>query len=264
MMRRLSLWSSKKAKGFTLIELISVIMVIGIISALGGQFVISAIENYQTSAERSQLIRDGRLTMERMTRQLRNALPNSVRVNGNCLEFIPVVGGGHYLSDLPDIDNGRGAITNFETSGYVINSGQGPAQQLFISPFDGEPYSSAVIVRSLLSAPLSEGSTGTQINLSSGTVFERNSVSKRFFLTTNPQAFCLVGSNLNYEHDYGAPGSSISTTGPVLADAISATTPFSVSAGTEDRNTIVDVILTFSRGSQSVTLSEQVFIRNVP
>ena len=32
------------------------------------------------------------LAAERMTRELRNALPNSVRVSGNCLEFIPADG----------------------------------------------------------------------------------------------------------------------------------------------------------------------------
>ena len=258
--------SSLKSKGFTLVELIAVIVILAIIGTFSSQFVVSTIENYQTSVERTQLIREGRLAMERITRQVRGALPNSVRatVSGSntCLEFIPVVGGGYYLDELPDVNNGAAAVSTISTSSFSINDGQGDAEWVYIAPLAGEPYSGGVSVRAALSSSLSEGATGSSLSLDSATVFERNSVSQRFYLTTDPQAFCLDSGDLVFESDYGAPGSTVSSGGPLLASSVSGS--FAVSAGSVDRNVVILIVLTFSKGDQSATLSEQVFVRNVP
>ena len=39
-----------------------------------------------------------RFAIERMVRELRNVVPNSVRVSGNCLEFMPLINAGRYVN----------------------------------------------------------------------------------------------------------------------------------------------------------------------
>ena len=79
--------------GFTLIELVVVITVMGILSIGAVSFITDASDGYANTVRRTELGSTMRLAAERVTRELRNALPNSVRVSGNCLEFIPVEGG---------------------------------------------------------------------------------------------------------------------------------------------------------------------------
>ena len=87
-----------RARGFTLIELVVVITVMGILSIGAVSFITDASDGYANTVRRTELGSTMRLAAERVTRELRNALPNSVRVSGNCLEFIPVEGGSTYLN----------------------------------------------------------------------------------------------------------------------------------------------------------------------
>ena len=84
--------------GFTLIELVVVITVMGILSIGVVSFITDASDGYANTVRRTELGSTLRLAAERVTRELRNALPNSARVSGNCLEFIPVEGGSTYLN----------------------------------------------------------------------------------------------------------------------------------------------------------------------
>ena len=88
----------RRAHGFTLIELVVVITVMGILSVGAVAFITDASDGYASTVRRTELGSTMRLAAERMTRELRNALPNSVRVSGACLEFIPVDGGSSYLN----------------------------------------------------------------------------------------------------------------------------------------------------------------------
>lgn len=91
-----------KAMGFTLVELIAVIVILGIVSALGSGFLISISDSYHKAQMRAKLIAKGRVVTEQISRQLRIAVPNSLRVSasGNCVEFFPSVAGANYIGEL--------------------------------------------------------------------------------------------------------------------------------------------------------------------
>ncbi len=110
--------------GFTLIEMIAVIVILSILAAMGGTFVVESTKSYQSSQTRTRLVNTGRQAIERMSRQLRIALPYSVRLtNSNqCIEFMPIASGGNYLGlknasngtysgYLPDVLNGGAALS---------------------------------------------------------------------------------------------------------------------------------------------------------
>ncbi len=59
-------------KGFTLIEIVMVIVILGVIGAFTFQFVGHAVQAFKKSSARKDLYDQGRLALERMTRELRD------------------------------------------------------------------------------------------------------------------------------------------------------------------------------------------------
>ncbi len=86
--------------GFTLVEFIAVIVITGIIGSMVAIFIRLPVQGYVDSARRAEMTDIADSALRRMTRDLRLALPNSVRVTfsgGNYyLEFLPTSGGGRY------------------------------------------------------------------------------------------------------------------------------------------------------------------------
>lgn len=89
-------------RGFTLVELIVVIVVIGALAAMGAAFISKPIEGYVDLARRAELVDAGEHALRLMQRDIRNALPNSLRIkaegngNGMVLELIPIIDAGRY------------------------------------------------------------------------------------------------------------------------------------------------------------------------
>ena len=75
-----------KKNGFTLIELIIVILLIGILSGVIFTILRGPIQAYVDVEKRTRLIDIADTALQRMTREIRLALPNSIRVTGrnNC------------------------------------------------------------------------------------------------------------------------------------------------------------------------------------
>ncbi|MGB9989580.1 prepilin-type N-terminal cleavage/methylation domain-containing protein [Massilia sp. SM-13] len=92
---------SDRCRGFTLVELIMVIVIVGIIAGAVVLLVRRPLDIYVSVAGRAELGDAADSALRLIARDLRSALPNSVRVttiNGVALlEFIPTVGGGRYL-----------------------------------------------------------------------------------------------------------------------------------------------------------------------
>ena len=86
----------RNTSGFTLLEVVVVIVVLGILALGTTKFIVQGTQQYTVSAERTKLTAGGRIAVEKVVRRLRNALPNSVLVSqplGRCVEYIPVVAG---------------------------------------------------------------------------------------------------------------------------------------------------------------------------
>ena len=116
--------------GFSLVEMVVVILLLGILGAAVGAFISRPVEGYRDLARRAALVDAAESALRRMERDLRNALPNSVRVsnlaNGFALEMIPILDGAKY--------NTRGtayAILNFNNDDDfdVLGCFRNPATQ---------------------------------------------------------------------------------------------------------------------------------------
>ena len=87
-------------QGFTLVEMIVVIVITGIIGGMVAMFVRAPVQGYVDSGRRATMTDVADTTVRRISRDLHLALPNSVRVGGGGLliEFLPTTGGGRYRS----------------------------------------------------------------------------------------------------------------------------------------------------------------------
>ena len=88
-------------RGFTLIEMVVAIIVLGIVGTTFGLFIVPAINANQAVEQRAALVDSAELALRRMARDIRIALPNSVRVSyvagtGFAIEMIPTIDGGRY------------------------------------------------------------------------------------------------------------------------------------------------------------------------
>jgi MSHA biogenesis protein MshO len=94
--------------GFTLVELIVVITLLGVLGVGAYIGLRPLFQSYGGAAQRAELTAAAEAALQRVTRELRNALPNSVRVNpgGTALEFINTVDGGRYRADFSSTGGG--------------------------------------------------------------------------------------------------------------------------------------------------------------
>jgi len=260
-----------KQRGFSLIELITVLVILAIVAAMGSHFMVSSTEAYIQTQARAKLVHRARQALERMARQLRGALPYSLRESnsGTCLEFLPVAAGANYVSDVPDQSNGASASASITTASFSVDFGT--ARYAAIGALgDTEIYASSPVSLAALNSDLALGTTASSVTLSAAKIWRRNSLQRRIFLLDHPLAFCVVGAELRVFEDFDSsfplnsnvdPGSG----GEVMAENVAADGDlFVIASGTEERNTKVTINLSFSEGGEQVSFSQEVSIRNVP
>lgn len=252
-------------QGFTLIEVITVIVILSIVAVLGSKFVVDSTQSYQSTQTRSRLINTGRQAVERMSRQLRVALPYSVRITNvaagsACVEFMPIASGGNYINAVSDTGNGVAASATISVSPHTIDFGT--ARYVSIGAMSSaEIYGVSPASRATLSSR-----TAILLNLSATKTWQRNSIKRRFYLLDFPQAFCVIANQLRFYENQDATSATVDTSSAysVLADNVALAAPFSLSAGSENNNVNVLFNLTFARNGESIAFNQSVMIRNVP
>nr|WP_321275700.1 prepilin-type N-terminal cleavage/methylation domain-containing protein [uncultured Vibrio sp.] len=96
-----------KERGFTLIEMV-VTIVIGSIIMLGiAGYIKLGIKGYADSIDRQRVQTEAQFVIEKMSREIRHAVPNSFHEptgTSNCLEFVPIEYSGFYVFTANDIE----------------------------------------------------------------------------------------------------------------------------------------------------------------
>ncbi|GHA54530.1 PilW family protein [Photobacterium aphoticum] len=97
-------------RGFTLMELVIAVVLVGIIVLGIGSYVQFGVQGYVNTVSRERFQSELRFALEKMTREIRHAAPNSVSASAavnkhaageNCVAFRPIVAAGFYVG-APD------------------------------------------------------------------------------------------------------------------------------------------------------------------
>ncbi|MGD8925556.1 MAG: type II secretion system protein [Thioalkalispiraceae bacterium] len=257
--------SPAKQNGFTLIELVITIVVLAAIMAGTAAYITNSTVAYTNVAQRDQLTSLGRVTIERVTRELRQALPNSIRIQNNCIEFFPVKAGSVYF-DLPVSSAGN----SFTAMSFTIPASAN-IEHVVVYPYNATALYSQSNPGPLAGFASAAGSPTTTVTLTANHRFALHAPHRRFYLVEDPVSYCIVGTNLNRYENYGINASQAtppSGTAQLLAENIQssdggAVTPFTYVPGSLQRNGLVTLDFRFLTDGEWIRLSHEVQIRNV-
>ncbi len=268
----------KCAGGFTLIEMLVVILVVAIVGGLGVRFLTQPAESYVAQTRRAQLIDSAEMAMRRMQRDIRQALPNSLRVagSGRYLELLHTVDGGRYRAESggpgSDILDFSVADSSFDVLGSLravpaVGSGI-VIYNLTASGSSGNAY--LPLADNLI--PLAAGSTVDHLNLdlSANPTFRysRPSPFQRFFVVDGPVTYACNAGQLNrysgYTRSATQPVTSTALGGRALVTDFVGSCDFSYTPGVSQRAGLVTLRMTLTDAGESVTLLHQVHVVNAP
>lgn len=258
----------RQSKGFTIIELVVVVVLMGIVSMAGVEIIRQSSEAYLVMSERQALGNAARLSVERLSRDLREALPGSVRVSGSCLEYVPILVAGRYFSVPVETPGTSMSVVPVTAS---LDASQG---RVAVYPLGADVYdvSSGILSPvASLSAPDSDNVSALSWTGNHG--FANRSPTNRFYMVDDPVSYCVDGTNLFRYSNYG-----VVLTQPLIADLPSGLpdrallvssvgasgAPFSVSAPGLSRNAMVEFNLQFAQAGEVLGVSHEVQLRNVP
>lgn len=278
----------ESAKGFTLVELVTVIIVLGVVSIGISGFIRTGVGIYNDVTERDQLLGESRFVIERINRELRMAIPNSVRVkasnSGNiqCIEFVPSQWVSFYTSLSVDPDTTTSAtIIEFANNpvGFQLTAGD---FAIVYPTNSADVYDLAENKRRLITACTDDGDAGagdcSTADDSGGTAvltvnaaFEDHSPASRLFIARNAISYCANSTGDIYRNQVNIDTTQdIYTAGTLMAENLKNNfadpneLPFSVYAATLTRNSLVHILLAFERNEEMINYSSEVHIPNVP
>ena len=257
-----------RQQGFTLVELVMVIVLLGIVATISVQFVSLSTRGALDVGDRQQRALQAVVVSEQISRELRNAFPNSIRIDDNCLEWIPIETATTYirLTKGPDFD--RIPVAPFaeepESGKRVMVYGYGGSQN--------DLYTVDTSNRGPISSPISsvdDGVSPPEIVLATGHRFNGQSPERRLYVVGEPVSLCQSGrfllrySNYGFDQTQSTPPAG---TGAVLAANLSGPVEFDYSAGTLERGAILRFAFTLEdpNGDETTPVSQEVQIRNVP
>lgn len=279
----------KRESGFTLVEMIVVIVITGIIGGIVAIFVKAPVQGYMDSARRAEMTDIADTAFRRITRDLRLALPNSVRINTSgsvyFLDFLATTGGGRYRASGSGTTycpaaaptNGDALIFNaadtcFEILGPSLQFQANDQVVIYNLGIPGaDAYSGNTASSDVRRAYA--GSTAAPVN------FVTLSSTQRFPFESPAQRFQIVHEQVRYVCDPGAhtltryawagnaivaPSATVPAGGALLATNVGGCS-FSYDANVVAQQAgLVNMWLTLSESGESITLYSTAHVNNVP
>lgn len=260
----------RRQRGFTLIELVVTIVVAGIVAAIGGMLIVTPVQQWRDLGRRTAQVDAAELALRRMQRDVRQALPNSVRIGGGgtTLELLHASDGGRYRAELAvgteDLLDFTAADGSFDVLGSLRAAPVAGSYAVIYNLTASGPDANAYVGdnRALIGA----GSTVDKVVVSPSFLFPRPSPYQRFFIVDEAVSYvCDLGAKtLTRYAGYAIAVAPTLSGGALLANNV-AGCDFGYAAGTPQRAALVTLRLTLTDSAgESVTLLHQMHVENGP
>jgi MSHA biogenesis protein MshO len=270
-----------RQRGFTLAEAIIVIVVTGILAAIVAVFIPMPMRGYVETAARADLTDAADTALRRMARDLRLALPNSIRIgtdgSGNpYIEFLLTASGGRYLAEEDNptagsiLDFAVATNLSFDVVGPMPAVAAGNSVVVYnlgpnMAPADAYAGGNRAQVASVAAPAVTLVSNPFAVQTT-----KMRSPSRRFQVVTTPLTYGCVGGALTRYWGYAiSPGQPTPPSGAGLQTALLATgatsCAFSYANLTNVRSGLVGLGLTLQNSTgETVSLFHQIHVDNTP
>lgn len=285
--------SSRRQRGFTLIELVVTLVVSTVVVSFVSMFVSGPVAGFTDQSRRARLVDAADAALRRIGRDVRLALPNSVRTTtaggAVALELLGTVDGARYRAQPPGT---TAQILDFTAAAASFNV-LGPFTQI-AKPFSstshylaiynvGVPGADAYELANVITPAgtaitiAADGATGEdRVTLVPPFRFALGSPTQRVFLVDGPVTYLcdpIAGTLMRYS-GYGVSASQASRDShgelvaagaatSLMANQLTACA-FSYTAGTAERAGLVSLEFTVRSQGESVSLLSQVHVDNGP
>ncbi|UCV23914.1 hypothetical protein [Ferribacterium limneticum] len=249
------------------------IVITGIVVSMVAIFGRGQVEAYLDAGNRAELSDAADTTLRRIARDLQAALPNSVRLSGNFLEFVPIRDAGRYRAELDAaaggdiLDFSSNIDSTFDVLGPSVTIPAG--DQLVVFNL-GQPGSDVYEGTSRRAVTPGAGLSNI-IFAPAGAQFPLASPQHRFQIVGAPVIYeCSVAtgqlirrSGFAYGHAWPPVPAALGGIAAVMADNVAACS-FNYVPAILQRNGLVVLRLTLTLNGESVQLLHQVDVLNTP
>jgi len=260
----------RRASGFTLIELVMVIVLLAIVATVSVRFVALSTQGALDVSSRQQRALAGVVISEQISREVREALPTSIRTNagGSCLEWMPILAASNYL-DLP-----QGASPD-SFRAVPLPGGASATGRVVVYGYGSDVYSPGSPGPISPPATMPAGPSPVTVTFAAGAThrFSAQSPERRFYIVGSPVSVCQVGTSLYRYRNYGinaSPASGLPASYPgrevMAATLASNSLDFQVTPPGLQRGAVVSFSFTLADpvSGETTGISQEVQIRNVP
>lgn len=236
-------------KGFTLIELIIVIVLLGIVSGLGAALFSVVFRGYTDTATKDFLFAESKFIIERIDREIRSSIPNTVRLHNSnqAIQFGKFSSASYYeeLTQKDKIGIPESGILSVGSKISIYNTN------------DSHFYNNIRIYKVI---------DNSSDNVTLDKNISKNSPYLRFFKVDTPVTIYKSGNFIKICFGYqidntidGIDDGSCSVMGSFV-DSVN----FDYQPGDTQRNAIVNIDLRLKKGDTQIIQKHQVHIRNTP
>lgn len=285
-----------RGRGFTLVELVVVMVVTGVLAGILVVFFRPALQNYLAAGRRAELTDLADTAMRRITRDIRSSVPHSVRLlDSTTIEMIPSSMGGRYRmahdtnwDALEDDDtlaldpattvDGFDVLTPMATlplaGDYVVIGNMDPSEVYAAASTTRAAIGSVAWAPTPTKSPVHAAGTA-RIKFNPAVRFPPGYDGGRFFIVPAAQRAVSYacknvtpagGGTLYRVSNYGfnATGTVPDTANAaILATHVSAC-QFNYTPGTTQERGLASILLSLTEDGETVTLSYSTHVSNVP
>jgi len=273
--KHLTSYKGIKQCGFTLIELVATIVVLGILAVGASSFLKFGSQIFIEASDRDEIISSARFALERLNRELREAVPNSHRVEFNsnkCIEFMPFKEAAVYIN-IP-LAPSVGSIVTLVPSTMSIPEDEVKDLSVVVYPLIADDIYNPNNDKTFPVKDSDLSLIPNEITLPNDTSFVSGSLTKRIFFFDTAIMYCIedVGDGnmaelARYEitgrDSLGKPTTRVKRA--LMAEYILlAESSFNVTGAKRTSNSVAEIRFVFSKNFETMAFINEVHIPNVP